>query len=298
MHTIQRIVVATSLSEPSDRVLRAADAMARQCGAELHIFHSVLPPMGYYSAGMGMTVAYPQAVDNNEKWGRLQVLEQLARVGIAEDAHTLHVEVGTPHRTLLELAAELKADLLVVGASESFAPTVLGSTADRVLRKSTCPVLVIKGDLELSPSRVLAPVDLSDLCEDSLRHGLQVLQQVRDGVAPQVEALFVVSPVDRDHSMQFTPEQIDRFADEELGRFLERLGDTYGATMVPVLCSGQPRQEILQRLEDEPAGLVLMGTHGRSGFERLLLGSVTSEIVTRTPTSILVVPPAAAAEAA
>ena len=207
MHTVQRIIVATSVNEASDPVLRAADAMARRCGAELHIFHSVLPPMGYYSAGMGMTVAYPQAVDSNEKWGRLQLLEQLARVGIAEETHTLHVEVGTPHRTLLELASELDADLLVVGASESFAPTVLGSTADRVLRKATCPVLVVKGDLDLSPTRVLAPVDLSDLCEDSLRRGLQVLQQMRHGVAPQVEALFVVSPVDRDHSMQFTPEQ-------------------------------------------------------------------------------------------
>lgn len=298
MKKIERIIVATSLNEASDQVVAAAVALAQHSGAELHVFHSIMPPMGYYSSAMGMSVAYPETVEAQEKWGKMQVKEQLLRLGIAEDRYPVLIEVGSPHRTLLEAAESLKADLLVVGATEVVQPLVpiLGSTADRVLRKATCPVLVIKGTFELSPSRVLAPVDLSDLCEDSLRRGLQVLGQMRDGAAPTVEPLFVLSQVDREHSMQFTPEQIDRFASEELDRFLERLGDTYGATMAPHLCSGQPKEEILERLEKVPADLVIMGTHGRSGFERLLLGSITSEVVRATPTNILVVPPSAAAE--
>lgn len=298
MQDIRRVIVATSLSEASDPVLLAADTLARQADAELHVFHSILPPMGYYSSGMGASVAYPEAVEGQEKWGRLQVEEQMARVGIGQGKVSVHVETGSAHRTLLELADMLQVDLIVVGATEIVKPLVplLGSTADRVLRKATCPVLVVKGEMQCSPARVLAPVDLSDLCEDSLRHGLHVLQQIRDGEPPEVEALFVLSPVDREHSMQFTPEQIDNFAGEELARFLERLGDTYGAKVVPRLGSGQPRQEILDRLEEEPADLVVMGTHGRSGFERLLLGSVASEVVTRTPTNVLVVPPSASTQ--
>lgn len=298
MQKIERIIVATSLNEASDQVVAAADAVAQHTGAELHVFHSIMPPMGYYSSAMGMSVAYPETVEAQEKWGQMQVKEQLLRLGIAEGKYPIHIEVGSPHRTLLEAAETLKAGLLVVGATEVVKPLVpiLGSTADRVLRKATCPVLVIKGDFNLSPSRVLAPVDLSDLCEDSLRRGLQVLQQIRDGAPPEVEPFFVLSQVDREHSVQFTAEQIDRFASEELDRFLERLGDPYGAKIVPHLCSGHPKDEILERLEKAPAELVIMGTHGRSGFERLLLGSVTSEVVRSTPTNILVVPPGAAAE--
>lgn len=63
----------------------------------------------------------------------------------------------------------------------------------------------------------------------------------------------------------------------------------------PYLRSGAPRQEILGHLEGHPADLVLLGTHGRSGFERFLLGSVTAEVLRRVPIHALVVPPAEAA---
>lgn len=55
--------------------------------------------------------------------------------------------------------------------SGPFAAELLGSTADRVLRKASCPVLIVRGELPVPPRRVLAPVDPSTLSGDSFRCG-------------------------------------------------------------------------------------------------------------------------------
>jgi nucleotide-binding universal stress UspA family protein len=58
--------------------------------------------------------------------------------------------------------------------------------------------------------------------------------------------------------------------------------------------SGEPRVEILRELEERPADLVVLGTHGRGGWDRLVLGSVASTVARKALCSVLVVPPEAA----
>ncbi len=299
-HKIERIVAATSLNMASDPVVRASHALAKQTGAQLHIFHAFPLPMAYYGSPMGMTNIDAETLDTERALHVAQAQEQMRRIGLEEDEmYPVLIEIGAPHRMLLEAARPLEPDLLIVGSSEAQGPFAehLGSTAERVLRKATCPVLVIKDDSHLPPAKVLAPVDLSELSESTLRWGLELLEQFQGAEPPDVEALFVLSRFDREGSSQFSAEQIDRFAADELGRFLIRLNDI-SQEIRPEVLVGQARDEILQHLENHPKDLVILGTHGRSGFERLLLGSVASEIARRSPTNILVVPPPSAAQGA
>ncbi|HEX9641940.1 MAG TPA: universal stress protein, partial [Candidatus Krumholzibacteria bacterium] len=74
------------------------------------------------------------------------------------------------------------------------------------------------------------------------------------------------------------------------------LAEETGWRAEPTLRTGLPRQEILSELEKAPADLVILGTHGRSGFERLLMGSVAADVVRQASVSVLVVPPAQARE--
>lgn len=297
---IKRILVGTSLAEASDPVILAAHALSHQTGAELHVFHAFPLPIAYYGSPLGLVAVNPEMMESERMKRKLQVQEQLMRVGIDEAAWpAIMLDVGAPHRMLDEAIQTLEPDLLVVGSAESKGPLapILGSTSDRVVRKATCPVLVVRGELALPPARVLAPVDLSELCEDSLRRGLEMLDQMRGTAKPTFEALFVLSRIDREGSVQFTSEQIDRFAAEELDRFLARVDEGAEHGIQPVIRNGLPRQEILAYLEESPADLVILGTHGRSGFERLLLGSVAAEVVHRAEASVLVVPPTPARQA-
>ena len=83
---------------------------------------------------------------------------------------------------------------------------------------------------------------------------------------------------------------------EDLKRFLSLHAADSAFKVVPRTVSGYVEDEILLRIREWQPDLVVVGTHGRSGFERFLLGSVTARIVRDGGSNVLVVPPAAARE--
>lgn len=300
MKTIRKIVVGTSLSEASDPVVRAGLDIARTTGCEIHVVHAYPMPAifgesAFGGATLGGAVLQPHLAADEEVY-RAELGAQLERLGgELEQLTAVKLAVGTPHQLVVETADEVGADLLLLGSSEATGPLapLLGSTADRVMRKSTRPVLVVREGFRLPFDRILAPVDLSPLSEDSLNRGLEILAHLELEKRPAIEVLFVLSRLDREKSHHFTPEQVDRFATEELERFLERVDGSYADTLKPRLRCGVPRQEILAFLEQHDADLLILGTHGRSGFERFIVGSVAADIVRRVDRSVLVVPPLA-----
>ena len=169
---------------------------------------------------------------------------------------------------------------------------MLGSTADRVIRKAPCPVLVVRSEAAFPPVRVEIPVDLSPISGNALRQGLDFLAQL--GLpSTESEVLFVLSPFEIGGSINFTPEQIQHFAGEELSRFVAASASGSARPPSTRVRSGYARNEILAVLEERRADLAVLGTHGRSGFERLMLGSVAAGVLRDADCNLLIVPPAA-----
>ena len=136
-------------------------------------------------------------------------------------------------------------------------------------------------------------MDLSAISADALRYGLDFLGQCGVPLA-EAEALFVLNPFEVGGSIQFTPEQIRHFAMEELSRFVTANapeGTRLGAMRVR---AGYAREEILAAVRERKADFVVLGTHGRSGFERLMIGSVAAGMLRDAPCNLLIVPPMAA----
>jgi nucleotide-binding universal stress UspA family protein len=292
------VLIGSSLGEESDAVVRTGLAWARAEGARVHVAHAFAAPLaGSPVIGALGRLAFPQETDTllADKQEKMRGLleEQVRRVGVSPDETVEHVAPqGVPHRILSDLAAELGAALVVVGATAG-GPMhrLLGSTADRVVRRATCPVLIVRGELPMPPARVLAPVDLSPLSAEAFRTGLKQLSQL-PGNVPEVEALFVLSPIQRQVSPQFTPEQVDRFAEEELERFVIAQAGPAAARVRRQVRVGTPREEILAEIEARHPSLVLLGTHGLGGFDRFVIGSVAADVVREAPCSLLVVPAA------
>lgn len=300
-HHVHKILVATSLGGTSDHVVAAGYQLARLTGAELHLLHAYPLSAVFYGSPMGMATVHPYPMESEREQVGALLDEQLKRLHVPPESVTDKVlAAGAPHRLLITAAQELEADLIVVGASDTHSPLepLLGSTADRVLRQAHVPVLVVREGTAMPPKRLLAPVDLSELCDQSITWGLGILGDLMGGEpSPEVETLFVLSGNERSGSNQFTPEQVERFAEEELERHTALLAEKVGWPATPKLRTGMPRHEIVAELEERPADLVVLGTHGRSGFERLLLGSVAADVARRASTSVLIVPPSEAREA-
>ena len=294
---IDMVLIGTSLGEESDRVVRSGLAVARAAGARAFLVHAAQPEpqLVGYEVGAGPVLDLEQIAQGEEELQR-----QIERLGAdGPDLAGSKVKIGAPHRILVETAEEMGADLIVVGATGSgpFAAELLGSTADRVLRKAPCPVLIVRGELPVPPRRVLAPVDLSTLSGDSFRCGLQLLARLVGSAEVQVQAVLALSLLDALAFRQRTGMSVEQAAQHvgaQLQRFvLENRSDLPFPVETAVL-PGEPRLEILREVEEHPVDLLILGTHGRGGMDRLVLGSVASTVARKAPCSVLVIPPEAA----
>ncbi|HEX5718017.1 MAG TPA: universal stress protein [Thermoanaerobaculia bacterium] len=289
MKSLKNIVIGTSLTEHSDSVVRTGLAIAKATGATPWLIHAgsvLLDPSG---AGV-------DAIWSEKNWNNLRELldEQARRTWLAALPGFSHDQVrlviGAPHREIVELARSVQADLVIIGAAES--SHMLGSTADRVIRKAPCPVLAVRSEAAFPPIRVEFPVDLSATSANALRQGLDFLAQL--GLpATESEVLFVLHPFEVGGSINFTPEQIQHFAGEELSRFVTANASGRARPQSIRVRTGYAREEILAALKERRADLAVLGTHGRTGFERFMLGSVASGVLRDADCNLLIVPPTA-----
>ena len=295
---LKTIVIGTSLTRESDAVVRTGVEIARATGAAVRLVHAYAPLPPYTGLPAELT-AEGDWLENQKKVLRGELAEQALRTGL-DDLETVEPEHGVlagglPHEALVEMAEVTGADLIVVGASEKgerrWKP--LSSTADRVLRKAPCPVLVVRPESAFPPRRVVVPVDLSFVSAEALRYGLDLLAEA-EGEGAEVEVLFILNPIEAEGSLQFTPAQMARFAADELSRFVDANAPQGGAILRRRVRTGYPWEEIVKDLDEQNADLVILGTHGHSRLERLLIGSVTSDVLREARCSVLAVPPTAA----
>ncbi|MEO1083495.1 MAG: universal stress protein [Acidobacteriota bacterium] len=283
------VLVGTSLETGSDTAVHVGFEVARRSRLPLHLCHGHLIPTAFQTAPDPAS-ASPDIQCESDVRERL-LNEQLVRLGYRRgDIDAVTVAAGTPHRLLLETAADRDAGLLVLGARETDRPAWLGSTADRVLRSVCCPVWVVDGEPLVPPRRVLAPVDLSGHSRDSLIRGLEVLAGVGDP-APDVEVLFVLTPKEIEKHPHESAAAIRIRREEELQDFTEQLATGGRFSFSSAVREGEVRDEIVSAAAENPSDLLVLGTHARSGFERFLLGSVAADVAARARVSALIVPP-------
>lgn len=293
---LKRLVVGSSLEEGSDEVVRTALALARAAGAEVDLVHA-LGPLPHFLGEEPVdpaTLREEALARHREALGR-----QAEEAGAAAVRVRREVLEGPPARVLVQAARDGDADLIVVGAKvpgKAFRER-LGSTADRVVRTAPCPVLVVRPSLRVPPAKVVTAVDLSPLSTEAFHAGLALLAQVAGGAPVRVDVLhvhtFMKFVAERQAESKLTEEEAERRSAAELAAFVEREQAGTPLELRAVPRSGDPRNEILRAL-GRGVDLAVLGTHGRSGFDRFLVGSVAATVVRQARCSVLVVPPAAA----
>jgi nucleotide-binding universal stress UspA family protein len=291
---LRHVLAAVALGEDSAPVIAAAAALARSAGGRLTVVHVEEP-----AATIGELAAMVLGDRAGALEGRLSALvePEASRAGVAWESRV--VRGGTvPHRAVVEEAGRLGAGLVVVGATRR--GRGLGSTAERVVRKAWCPVLVVRAGMALPPRRVVAPVDLSELSGRGFRDGLELVRALGDGHTAVV-ALFAVGYLDPPAAEMrregFGEDEMVARARGRLDAFVAAHGPEGLAIESRVVC-GPAAEEVLRAAREQPTDLIAMATHGRGGFERLLLGSVAGAVVREAPCSVLLLPPQAARAAA
>ena len=266
--TLQTVLFPTDDSDAADAARAVAERWAGRPGATLHVLRvEQVAPAGDLRPDRSPTPDVRQG-------DVVQARRQSPSVADAIAAY----------------ADEIRADLVVMGTHgrSGWDHLSLGSTAERVLRQSPCPVLTVgpHADPEAS-GPVLAPLAF----ESSSDLALETAVALAAEMGTSVVALHVVEPIEMPVPYAMTVEPFDTTSVEAAVReTLDRWVGGVAGGPAPVTAEvrrGRAALQIADAAQDLGAGLVVQASHGRRGLGRWLLGSVAEEVVRRAPCPVL-----------
>jgi nucleotide-binding universal stress UspA family protein len=285
---IRAIVVGVSDLD-DDPVLVPAVRLAERLGAELHAVHAFEMPPAVLRTHMAAGAPERRVREMIERQLTERLEAQLRRIA-PETAAELRLTIGPAGDTLVSVASKVRANLILVGATRQ-GPMIrhlLGSTADRVIRTSTVPVLVLRPPFASEFRRVLLTTDRTTLSEDALGAAGRLVAELAGAGTPEVRCLEVTW-VSEWIRPALQPQQLLREGRAQLDRFLASVELPFPA-VTPRVRVGDPAKEIVAEAADWSADLVVVGTRGRAGVSRFLLGSVAGSVLRSALCDVLVLP--------
>jgi len=298
MFPFRVILFAADYSEPSKEVFRVACSLANESDTKVIVLHVIEPVP---SAG------YPMA------FGEMGALTYLISEGLPRDEITIGrlrdtyapgrpldvdylVRHGVPAEQILRAAEDVRADLIALGTEglTGLPRIMMGSVAEAVLRRAGRPVLVMRAGTHMAkpgqePRRILHPTDFSEESRAALSVARQLARDLGIGLV-----LLHVLPAGR-KVPGVVPSTVDVTATRDALDLMQRLtdGPDLKSPIQTALRQGETAAEILHGAEAAECDLIVMGTHGRTGLRRLLLGSVAEAVLHRASCPVISVKTAA-----
>lgn len=279
---MKNLLVASDLTALSDRAVHRAERLAAQFGAALTVLHVVNEALH---------------VDVRRQLGAEAtriIRDQLAVTTTREEVKgEIRVAAGEAFAEILRAARAADADMIVLGMhrKQGMRELFVGTTVERVLRYSERPVLVVKDQATRDYQRVLIPVDFS---VPSRRALAAACRFVPNGEYHAVHGFHVPfagfisdeaarREVEADHQAR-----LEAMIQEEMDVLLHTVGRDSGAVKRSV-----QRGAVLEVIYDQVAAvkpdLLVMGTHGRTGVARAMIGSVAQELLVDPPCDVMAV---------
>lgn len=298
MLQIKKILYPTDFSRCAQQALDHALYLAEQYNAELHMLHAIVL---HEEDPHNPAHHFPNVEDVHKR------LKELAheRMSEAVEPHAkdgLNVKLVQERgissaSVILDYAKEQGVDLVVMGTHgrRGLGHLFLGSVAEEVVRLAGCPVLTIRERKEPMPveaiERLLVPLDFSEHARAALRHAreiaatygarLQLLHVVEETVHPAFyvtgeTSIFKLIPDIREKSEAAMKNMFNEVGGAEVEFDLH-------------VVEGRAARDIVKFAGKNGADLIVIATHGLTGIEHLLLGSVTEKVVRQAPCPVFTV---------
>jgi len=270
---LERLLVASDGTEFSAAALHAALHLAQRSQARVRVIHLLS------GSGVGPAAGAVDIPSDRLEQAR-QHLDEIEReagaAGITCETEVVETNLHF-HQEIVHQADRLNANLIVMGrqGARGMARVRLGETTAKVIGHAHCAVLVVPRDTDLGGRRIILATDGSRYADTAVSLGgtfAKVLQ------AP-VTAISVILP---SHSPQ-RQEEAAAACERAVGYLL-----SHDITATPELVHGRPDEQILQAVAQQNADLIVVGSHGRTGLQRAMLGSVSERIIDAANTPVLV----------
>jgi nucleotide-binding universal stress UspA family protein len=282
-----KILHASDGSEQAFQALALALALAKQNSSEMHVVCVEEAPY--------VSELIEEARDaTRAAGGRIEGVLQRARIMAEERQVTLHTHVitGHPVRDIIRLAANLEADLLVIGARghSDFYGRLIGSKAERITQLARCPVLVVKPNeakvFRPTFDKILHAIDGSKHSFQALKLALALAKLNNSELHTVcVEELPYPGPVDENRP-------VTREVGGRIEMVLEKaraMAEQSQVTLQTHVLAGRPVHVIVKLAADLDADLLVFGAQGHSALYQRIIGSKADRMMQLAQCPVLVV---------
>lgn len=281
---IETVLVPTDGSDHAGIAVDHGVELGARFDATVHVLHIV---------DVSSMETVPQSDESRAKGEELvnSIATEATRRGVTIETA---VRTGTPSERILEYTSEEDIDLVTMGTygRTGVRRYLLGSVAEKVVRLSDVPVLTVRRSRDRSShfpyDNVVVPTDGSQGVQEAIGWAITIAK----ACGGTIHALSVIEPIpfgiDVDIGPGIQRDRMQESAENAVARVVEDARDEDLDTTAAVT-RGRPHEEIVSYIDEHHIDLVVMGTRGRSGIDRYLLGSVAEKTVRTSPVSVMTV---------
>lgn len=278
MKLLEKILVATDFGKASKDALQMASVLAKEFHSEIILIH-VIPEIKDFQITRGKI--------RKKVTDKLNHIEMdLKRKGIVSVESI--VRFGNPFERIIEYSDELEVNVIVVGSGKGEKNFPLGTTAERMMTYADKPVLVVKPGTRPLIRKIFCPVDFSEASKRALINAIHLSRTFE----AHLTVLTVYEPL---LSSFFGPgrtpgeskeKSLVKRQQSQFDRFLRGF-ESENLKWTKTILRGKPHEEILRGIREAQPDLLVIGSQGRTGLSRLLMGSTTEKVVRELPCSVI-----------
>ncbi|MBV7267338.1 universal stress protein [Erythrobacter ani] len=270
--TIDTVAVATDFSSRADRAIDRGKQLRQSAGAKLRFIHATSLPED-------------DPADEGALTTKMRLVTGLDN---KEDGVEFVFPAGSPPAAIANACARDDVSMLVIGPARynTLGDFFLGTAVDYVLRNMTKPVLVAKMRANAPYRQIIAGTDFSIGSAHAI---ITAARMFPDAAIHIVHAWHV--PFQAWQQDSYVADEVEGGARADMDRFMAQIAEREGrlADATSDLIRNNASEAIRKGLQLDPSALVVVGSHGSSGFRQAAIGSVTSDLLRAIDADTLVV---------
>jgi len=284
----EKLLLAADGSQFSEGAIREAIRLAKKCSSKLSALSVIETNPEYASIA-------PQLLEKAETAAREHlesVKAQAKKEGV--ECSTSILEGEDSYNYIAEEAAKQKISMIIMGrrGRTGLKRLAMGSTAARVIGHAPCNVLVVPRAAIVEFKSIVIATDGSPYSTAAASEAIGIAKRNNSKLTViSVVPAELATPTDID----FAATQYELLAEKEMqvaeknAKAVKEAAMKEGVAVQAFVMTGKPADAIIETARDKNADLIIVGSHGRTGIERLLMGSVAERVIVMSSCAVLVV---------
>lgn len=269
---VERILLATDCSAFSEGAEQEAIFFAQACGAELTILHIIEDNPEFSTIGH-------ETVREMEEAARAH-LEKIHKMAVNEEikAEIVIRHSDDPVEVINEEVLKRKIDIVITGrrGRRGLKKLLMGVVTEKVASMVPCKTLIVPKDFVLEGDGVLLATDGSAHSENAENEAINMVSR-----CDYLKYICVLSAAENATELAEAKERVQRIADS-----LREKNQKIAIETVAEI--GAPCDLIVRKATEKKVDVIIMGSQGKTGLQRLLMGSVSAQLIAVSPCSVLI----------